>query len=98
MRPVSPATQYARGTTFSTSWRASFAFVISRPSYHRLMVQMDKVAKLRAEWIAKGDPPCDHPRVDKEHYLGTGTGDEACLICGRSWPRGQRPAPGTQES
>lgn len=56
-----------------------------------LMVQMEKVAQLRKAWIAKGDPPCDHPKTDTEYYLGTQTGDTACLVCGRSWPRGSTP-------
>ena len=55
---------------------------------------MQKIAKLREDWIAKGDPPCDHPKVDTEYYLGSQTGDEACMLCGRSWPRGKRPASG----
>lgn len=55
------------------------------------MVQMSKVAALAAAWRAKGNPPCEHPRVAKEHHLGADTGDVACLVCGASWPRGQEP-------
>jgi hypothetical protein len=29
------------------------------------MVQMSKLAQLREAWIAKGNPPCDHPETDK---------------------------------
>jgi hypothetical protein len=57
------------------------------------MVQMAKVAELIEAWQAKGNPPCDHPRVDKEYHLGSATGDDACLVCGASWPRGRRPEP-----
>jgi hypothetical protein len=46
------------------------------------VVQMTAVAKLREAWAAKGNPPCDHPRVDKEYYLGSQTGDKVCLVCG----------------
>jgi hypothetical protein len=55
------------------------------------MVQAAKVAKLREAWIAQGDPPCDHPKRDKEYYLGADTGDTACLVCGETWPRGTEP-------
>ena len=55
------------------------------------MVQMAEVAKIRAAWVAKGDPPCDHPKTDKEYALGGGTGDVACMTCGRSWMRGRKP-------
>ena len=47
-------------------------------------MQMDKFAAMKAqkrnEW---GDKPCDHPNVIQEHYLGSGTGDYACTVCGR---------------
>lgn len=57
------------------------------------MVQMTQVAELAAAWAAKGSPPCDHPQVWKEYHLGAATGDDACLVCGASWPRGKKPSP-----
>lgn len=61
-------------------------------------MQMSEFAKLEKEWKAKGSPPCDHPTVDREYYLGSGTGDEGCTVCGEVWPRGERdqhrPPPG----
>ena len=52
------------------------------------MTQMAKFAELRQAWGEKGNPPCDHPDVDREHYLGSDTGDEGCLVCGDTWDRG----------
>ena len=39
-------------------------------------MQMDAAARLNKAWVTKGNPPCDHPNVDKEYYLGADTGDE----------------------
>lgn len=55
------------------------------------MVQVSKVSDLLAAWEAKGNPPCDHPSIDREYYLGSHTGDDACLVCGASWPSGKKP-------
>lgn len=55
------------------------------------MVQLTKVREIREAWEAKGSPPCDHPSTDREYYLGSHTGDDACLVCGDSWPSGQKP-------
>ena len=44
--------------------------------------------RLQREWEAKGNPPCDHPVVEGERYLGADTGDEACKFCGASAHRG----------
>jgi hypothetical protein len=52
------------------------------------MVQMNEVAKIAAAWEAAGQPYCEHKNHEKEHHLGGGTGDYACLDCGLSWPRG----------
>lgn len=27
--------------------------------------------------------PCDHPKTEKEYYLGSDTGDKVCTTCGR---------------
>ena len=60
------------------------------------MVQLSKVRELIKAWEAKGNPPCDHPKTDREYYLGAHTGDDACLVCGASWPSGQKPPPESQ--
>jgi len=46
------------------------------------VVQTEKLVVLRRAWAAKGNPPCDHPIVDREYYLGGDTGDYACTVCG----------------
>jgi hypothetical protein len=45
-------------------------------------MEMDKAHKLREAWKARGNPPCDHPEYTQELYLGSGTGDYVCTICG----------------
>jgi hypothetical protein len=55
------------------------------------MVQIAEVRRIREAWKAKGDPPCEHPNIDKEYGLGLDTGDFACLVCGRTWQRGSKP-------
>jgi hypothetical protein len=55
------------------------------------VVQTAELTRLREEWKAKGDRPCDHPRVSTEFYLGARTGDVGCLICGVSWAKGSKP-------
>jgi hypothetical protein len=52
-------------------------------------MQMDDALRLRTAWIEKGNPPCDHPHVDKEYYLGSSTGDWVCTTCGREVDRKQ---------
>jgi hypothetical protein len=48
-------------------------------------LQLEEARELRKEW---GNKPCDHPRVVKEYYLGTSTGDYVCTTCGTSgWGR-----------
>jgi len=42
-------------------------------------MQFDEAQRLRKEW---GNKPCDHPTIEKEFYLGTGTGDYVCTKCG----------------
>jgi hypothetical protein len=48
-------------------------------------MQMSKAAELQKEWAAKGSPPCDHPRLESEFYLGTRTGDKICATCGEDF-------------
>lgn len=60
-------------------------------------MQTDDARQLREEWARKGNPPCDHPDLDKEHGLGTGTGDYVCTNCGQTghdsdWPQRERAA------
>jgi hypothetical protein len=51
-------------------------------------MQFDEAEKLKKQWEASGNQPCDHPRKEKEHYLGSATGDEICTTCGKSFWRG----------
>lgn len=51
-------------------------------------MQTEQAAQLRRKWQAKGNPHCDHPRVDREYTLGWDTGDKVCLACGATLPRG----------
>jgi hypothetical protein len=52
-------------------------------------MEMDDARRLREEWEAKGSPPCDHPRVEKERARGADTGDTACTTCGQNFFRGK---------
>jgi hypothetical protein len=53
-------------------------------------MQADKAERLREAWAKKGNPSCDHPRLDKEYILGGDTGDVVCTTCGAINP--QRPS------
>ena len=46
-------------------------------------MQISDGAQLRKEWASKGNPPCDHPGVDKEYSRGSDTGDEVCMSAAR---------------
>ena len=48
-------------------------------------MQAKKAARLRRLWMDKGNPPCDHPELDKEYYLGAQTGDYVCTTCGQTF-------------
>ncbi|GAA1246629.1 hypothetical protein GCM10009609_07670 [Pseudonocardia aurantiaca] len=48
-------------------------------------MQMDEAKRLREEQAAKGNPPCGHPQLVKEYYLGTQTGDKVCTTCGEDF-------------
>jgi hypothetical protein len=62
------------------------------------VVQESKLASLRKTWAQKGNPACDHPHRERVHYLGSGTRDLGCVICGTDWVRGTEPPPaGTPE-
>jgi len=45
-------------------------------------MQFDKRGKLKREWEARGNPPCDHPHSVQEHIGSAGTGDYVCTTCG----------------
>ena len=53
-----------------------------------LLMQLAQAAALRRDWEAKGNPPCEHPGVEKEYQLVADTGDEVCTTCGACGPRG----------
>jgi hypothetical protein len=50
-------------------------------------MQARKAAQLQAAWAKKGNPPCEHPNLDKEYTLGADTGDVVCTTCGETWWR-----------
>lgn len=52
-------------------------------------MQMSEVNELQAEWKAKGNPPCSHPQIVRERYLGTATGDKVCTTCGKEFAMGK---------
>jgi len=48
-------------------------------------MQTTDAEKLRKAW---GDKPCNHPKLEKEYYLGTATDDYVCTQCGKAdWGR-----------
>lgn len=56
------------------------------------MMQIDEAERRRESW---GGKPCRHPRLDKEYYLGSATGDYVCTTCGEAgfgsdWPGKER--------
>lgn len=50
-------------------------------------MQSREADELRKTW---GDKPCVHPRLVKEYYLGTQTGDYVCVQCGREFSDAER--------
>ncbi|MFJ2961150.1 hypothetical protein ACIPIC_02435 [Streptomyces collinus] len=53
-------------------------------------MQMDVGQRLRDEWAAKGSPPCSHPRLEKEYWQGSDTGDKVCDTCGELFYPGKK--------
>ena len=51
-------------------------------------MQMKRAMELQRAWAAKGNPPCEHPAVEREYHLGSDTGDQVCTPCGAAAPRG----------
>ncbi|MFD2213172.1 hypothetical protein [Metabacillus endolithicus] len=47
-------------------------------------MQFDEAAKLRKEWMDKGEPACQHPELE-QRYLGQYAGDYACIVCGETF-------------
>lgn len=45
-----------------------------------IIMQHEKAKSIRKSW---GNKACNHPKVEKEYYLGTQTGDKVCTTCGR---------------
>lgn len=55
-------------------------------------MQMIEAQRLRDAW---GEKPCDHPKLEREYYLGVSTGDYVCTQCGKTgwgpnWPSRER--------
>ncbi|MGW2595456.1 hypothetical protein ACWCXC_35000 [Streptomyces sp. NPDC001515] len=48
-------------------------------------MQAADATRLQKEWEAKGSPPCEHPRLAKEYYLSSQTGDKVCTTCGEDF-------------
>jgi len=48
-------------------------------------MQMKQASALRKHWKTKGNPPCEHPNLDKEYIEGFGTGYRVCTTCGKSF-------------
>ncbi len=44
-------------------------------------MQTDEAERMRKEWA---DKPCKHPKLEKEYYLGSATGDYVCTTCGEA--------------
>lgn len=55
-------------------------------SKEAFMVQYSELAKIAERWIAAGSP-AHVPKVEREYYLGTDGGDDACTVCGETWGR-----------
>lgn len=49
-------------------------------------MQAIKAAKKSREW---GDKSCNHPKIEKEYYLGADTGDYVCTTCGLAMPENE---------
>jgi hypothetical protein len=48
-------------------------------------MQMQRATRLRKAWAASGNPPCEHPTLDKEYHLGPDTGDVVRTKCAETW-------------
>jgi hypothetical protein len=50
-------------------------------------------AQIRRDWEARGRPPCDHMRTERDTFAGADSGDRVCLGCGATWYLRDRPQP-----
>jgi transposase-like protein len=48
-------------------------------------MQLEEGERLRKKWEEMGNPPCNHPNIEKEYYLGYQTGDYICTTCGKTF-------------
>lgn len=49
-------------------------------------IYMSEAQKLREDWAARGNPPCEHAEIVRErHDLGASTSDYVCTTCGKTW-------------
>ncbi|WP_228773796.1 hypothetical protein [Streptomyces sp. VN1] len=53
------------------------------------MVQVSETTEIQKRWEAAGRPPCEHKNLDREYYLGSHTGDWACMECGECFTRAE---------
>lgn len=56
-------------------------------------MQFQEALKLQAQWEAKGNPPCEHPKIVREVHFSGHTGDAVCTTCGYS--RWRKPSEST---
>ena len=54
-------------------------------------MQLEEATRLRKAWEAKGNPPCEHPKTEREYALGAHTGDTVCTTCGETTNLTNRP-------
>jgi hypothetical protein len=48
-------------------------------------MQLSEAEARRKAWVAKGSPPCEHPRLVRLYYLGTQDTDRGCTTCGEEF-------------
>lgn len=60
------------------------------PAYCSAM-DVSETKRLQKDWEAKGNPPCEHPRLEKERMNGAQTGDQVCTTCGAEFWNGVIP-------
>ena len=49
-------------------------------------MQYKKAKEIRDNW---GDKTCEHPKFEKEYYLGADTGDLICIECGKEFTKNE---------
>ena len=79
-----------------TFGRATELHLVQRHDSATLVyMQEKKGAQLRKEWAEKGSPPCVHPTLAKEYFLGADSEDSICTTCGETWWRNDPDRPET---